>query len=153
VSESRPRWTKGKLRELNLILWAVWDPIEAGVPLDEYESYAPRVANLLEKGADAATVAEAVSDIRSKQMRADRDPPRSRRQRGRKIDRPPARSSNGLRQVNILASRKMSAFRVEHRDGEGRAGILTTAHGVVRTPAFLPVGTKATVKLLVRGND
>lgn len=28
----------------------------------------------------------------------------------------------------------------------GRAGVLTTAHGVIRTPAFIPVGTLATVK-------
>ena len=37
-------------------------------------------------------------------------------------------------------------FRVETRDGAARAGILTTAHGQVRTPAFMPVGTAATVK-------
>ena len=28
----------------------------------------------------------------------------------------------------------------------GRAGILTTPHGVIYTPAFVTVGTKATVK-------
>ncbi len=28
----------------------------------------------------------------------------------------------------------------------GRAGVLTTAHGIILTPAFVPVGTKATVK-------
>jgi queuine tRNA-ribosyltransferase len=37
-------------------------------------------------------------------------------------------------------------FTVTARDGAARAGILRTAHGDVRTPAFLPVGTKATVK-------
>jgi queuine tRNA-ribosyltransferase len=37
-------------------------------------------------------------------------------------------------------------FTVTARDGAARAGVLHTAHGVVRTPAFLPVGTKATVK-------
>jgi queuine tRNA-ribosyltransferase len=31
-------------------------------------------------------------------------------------------------------------------DGEARAGILRTGHGEVPTPAFMPVGTKATVK-------
>jgi queuine tRNA-ribosyltransferase len=31
-------------------------------------------------------------------------------------------------------------------DGAARAGILRTAHGEVRTPAFMPVGTKGTVK-------
>jgi queuine tRNA-ribosyltransferase len=42
----------------------------------------------------------------------------------------------------------MSIFGVEATDGEARAGILHTAHGEVRTPAFMPVGTKATVKML-----
>ena len=31
-------------------------------------------------------------------------------------------------------------------DGAARAAEMTTAHGVVRTPAFMPVGTQATVK-------
>ena len=38
------------------------------------------------------------------------------------------------------------SFTVKARDGAARAGILRTAHGDVRTPAFMPVGTKATVK-------
>jgi queuine tRNA-ribosyltransferase len=37
-------------------------------------------------------------------------------------------------------------FEVVATDGEARAGILHTAHGDVPTPAFMPVGTKATVK-------
>src|SRR5881397_3221865 len=37
-------------------------------------------------------------------------------------------------------------FEVTARDGAARAGVLRTAHGDVRTPAFMPVGTKATVK-------
>ena len=39
-------------------------------------------------------------------------------------------------------------FRVEHRDGEARAGLLETPRGVVRTPCFMPVGTKGTVKAM-----
>ncbi len=38
------------------------------------------------------------------------------------------------------------SFRVAATDGAARAGVLTTAHGDVPTPAFMPVGTKATVK-------
>jgi queuine tRNA-ribosyltransferase len=38
------------------------------------------------------------------------------------------------------------AFEVVATDGAARAGILHTAHGEVPTPAFMPVGTKATVK-------
>jgi len=42
----------------------------------------------------------------------------------------------------------LSPFRVTATDGEARAGILETAHGSIPTPAFIPVGTKATVKSL-----
>jgi queuine tRNA-ribosyltransferase len=37
-------------------------------------------------------------------------------------------------------------FTVAATDGAARAGTLRTAHGEVPTPAFMPVGTKATVK-------
>ena len=39
-------------------------------------------------------------------------------------------------------------FEVTATDGAARAGVLRTAHGDVPTPAFMPVGTKATVKSL-----
>jgi queuine tRNA-ribosyltransferase len=34
-------------------------------------------------------------------------------------------------------------------DGIGRAGIIRTPHGPIQTPAFIPVGTKATVKTVL----
>ena len=37
-------------------------------------------------------------------------------------------------------------FTVEATEGRARAGRLLTPHGVVETPCFMPVGTKATVK-------
>ena len=39
-----------------------------------------------------------------------------------------------------------STFELVAREGEARAGLLKTAHGEVRTPVFMPVGTKASVK-------
>ena len=39
-------------------------------------------------------------------------------------------------------------FTLGATDGAARAGVLRTAHGEVPTPAFMPVGTKATVKSL-----
>ena len=42
----------------------------------------------------------------------------------------------------------MTCFTVTATDGAARAGILRTAHGDVPTPAFMPVGTKGTVKSL-----
>src|SRR5436190_6278107 len=38
------------------------------------------------------------------------------------------------------------SFRVTHRDGCARRGVLATAHGDVETPAFMPVGTQGAVK-------
>ena len=40
----------------------------------------------------------------------------------------------------------MDTFAVTATDGAARAGVLRTAHGDVPTPAFMPVGTKGTVK-------
>lgn len=42
----------------------------------------------------------------------------------------------------------MSAFTLDARDGAARAGTLHTGHGDVETPAFMPVGTQASVKAL-----
>jgi queuine tRNA-ribosyltransferase len=39
-------------------------------------------------------------------------------------------------------------FEVRATDGAARAGVLRTAHGEIRTPVFMPVGTKGTVKSL-----
>ena len=39
-------------------------------------------------------------------------------------------------------------FEVLATDGAARRGRLTTAHGVVDTPAFMPVGTRGAVKSL-----
>ena len=38
------------------------------------------------------------------------------------------------------------SFQITHVDGRARAGLLRTPHGEVQTPAFMPVGTQATVK-------
>jgi queuine tRNA-ribosyltransferase len=39
-------------------------------------------------------------------------------------------------------------FSVEAIDGAARAGRLVTTHGVIETPAFMPVGTYGTVKAM-----
>lgn len=42
-------------------------------------------------------------------------------------------------------------FTIDSRlsDAAGRTGVLSTPHGVIRTPAFIPVGTRATVKAVL----
>ncbi|MDI3493157.1 MAG: queuine tRNA-ribosyltransferase [Desulfomicrobiaceae bacterium] len=40
----------------------------------------------------------------------------------------------------------MTCFSLITTDGQARRGILTTAHGQIQTPIFMPVGTRGTVK-------
>ncbi len=47
---------------------------------------------------------------------------------------------------------KMFGYKIHHRDGKARAGIVNTARGEIRTPAFMPVGTAATVKGMLPEN-
>jgi queuine tRNA-ribosyltransferase len=46
------------------------------------------------------------------------------------------------------AAARSEIFALEATDGSARAGVIRTAHGEIPTPAFMPVGTKATVKSL-----
>ncbi|MEC7277419.1 MAG: tRNA guanosine(34) transglycosylase Tgt [Bdellovibrionota bacterium] len=39
-------------------------------------------------------------------------------------------------------------YKLEAKCGEARAGTITTAHGVIETPIFMPVGTRASVKTM-----
>jgi queuine tRNA-ribosyltransferase len=43
----------------------------------------------------------------------------------------------------------MLKFNVTHTDHDARLGTLHTAHGAIRTPAFMPVGTAGTVKAML----
>jgi queuine tRNA-ribosyltransferase len=40
-------------------------------------------------------------------------------------------------------------FEVNHVDGQARCGVLQTMHGVIQTPAFMPVGTSGAVKAIL----
>lgn len=42
----------------------------------------------------------------------------------------------------------MKQFKILHKDGKARVGRLTTSHGVIETPQFIPVGTLGSVKAL-----
>ncbi|MEQ6247819.1 tRNA guanosine(34) transglycosylase Tgt [Sulfitobacter sp. HNIBRBA3233] len=44
------------------------------------------------------------------------------------------------------------SYRTEARDGRARTGAITTPRGEIRTPAFMPVGTAATVKAMLPGS-
>src|ERR1700742_4207374 len=48
-----------------------------------------------------------------------------------------------------VLSNMSNAFDILATDGKARRGQLQTAHGVVNTPAFMPVGTAGTVKAML----
>lgn len=50
----------------------------------------------------------------------------------------------------MTLSTSVGAFTVERADKRclARTGVLRTAHGIIRTPVFMPVGTQATVKTI-----
>ena len=41
-----------------------------------------------------------------------------------------------------------SRYKIKDKDGKARAGVITTPHGEIKTPVFMPVGTQATVKTM-----
>lgn len=45
-----------------------------------------------------------------------------------------------------------TSFQIHARDGAARAGVLSLPRGEIRTPAFMPVGTAATVKAMLPGS-
>ncbi|MEA3050178.1 MAG: queuine tRNA-ribosyltransferase [Sphingomonadales bacterium] len=47
-----------------------------------------------------------------------------------------------------MDSRPRFAFSIAATDGAARTGVIATRRGVIRTPAFMPVGTAATVKAM-----
>lgn len=44
------------------------------------------------------------------------------------------------------------SFQINARDGQARTGVIATPRGEIRTPAFMPVGTAATVKAMLPEN-
>src|SRR4051812_40806840 len=48
--------------------------------------------------------------------------------------------------VHELSKKSPFSFRVHATDARARTGVMTTAHGDVETPAFMPVGTQGAVK-------
>jgi queuine tRNA-ribosyltransferase len=58
---------------------------------------------------------------------------------------PPSRCVSRETQANCVSPMSIH-FELLATDGAARTGTLTTPHGVVRTPVFMPVGTQATVK-------
>jgi queuine tRNA-ribosyltransferase len=58
---------------------------------------------------------------------------------------------DAVRNQGILwAVPTLCAFAVTHREGAARRGALVTPHGIVETPAFMPVGTQGAVKAVTQ---
>jgi queuine tRNA-ribosyltransferase len=50
--------------------------------------------------------------------------------------------------VSEYHPRMSFGFSVTHTEGNARRGVLTTPHGTVQTPAFMPVGTRGAIKAI-----
>ena len=72
--EAFRRSIASKIRAASAVLRSEWNPNEAGttpdLPVDEYESYAPSVVGLIERGADDDEVADLLASIASQKMGA-----------------------------------------------------------------------------------
>src|SRR2546429_4574815 len=67
--------------ELGLLLWAVWDPIDAVVPLDEYESYVPIIWRLLSERAGVEAISGELARISQERIGGGRDTERDAAER------------------------------------------------------------------------
>jgi hypothetical protein len=65
--DARTKAEKDRFRkyapELELLLWAVWDPIGVGVPLDEYANYVPGIWRLLDEQAGPEAISAELKRI------------------------------------------------------------------------------------------
>ena len=52
--------------------------------------------------------------------------------------------------ISTLKKTEMFNFTLEHSDGLARAGCISTSHGEINTPVFMPVATQGSVKALDR---
>ncbi len=53
-----------------------------------------------------------------------------------------------LQNIKYKSVQKFS-FKLNHQHNNARCGVITTAHGEIRTPTFMPVGTRGTVKAML----
>jgi queuine tRNA-ribosyltransferase len=57
--------------------------------------------------------------------------------------------ANAQRSVKDMPMTKPFSFSLNATDGKARTGVISTPRGDIRTPAFMPVGTAATVKAMM----
>jgi hypothetical protein len=69
----RAFWRARGMRELQLLLWAAWDPLDEGSP-GEYDGYALRVASLLGSRASGEAIAAELGRIRRNELGLEPDP-------------------------------------------------------------------------------
>jgi hypothetical protein len=71
--EWREFWSVRGMRELQLVLWAGWDPI-GSTPTGEYDRYAFRIASLLGSRASREALADELGRIRRNELGLEPDP-------------------------------------------------------------------------------
>jgi queuine tRNA-ribosyltransferase len=62
------------------------------------------------------------------------------------VDLPSKRAESAVMTVQLSATSGDFQFAIQGRDGAARTGVISLPRGDIRTPAFMPVGTAATVK-------
>lgn len=72
----RSKQVNALIKKVNDVLAEQWDPIglyedEPEIALDEYTSYAPKIAGLLIQGADVSSIQSCLSEIKSEMMELD----------------------------------------------------------------------------------
>jgi queuine tRNA-ribosyltransferase len=111
--------------------WRTRGERELGGVLAEYEPCATRVATLLGSRAPREALVAELARIREHELH---------------LAPSPARDAEVAERVLTWFEASDGSFTLAATDGVARAGVVHTAHGDVPTPAFMPVGTKGSVK-------
>jgi len=69
----RAFWQARGMRELQLLIWAAWDPMDEA-SLGEYEGYGLRIASLLGRRASREAIAAELGRIRRDELELEPDP-------------------------------------------------------------------------------
>jgi hypothetical protein len=85
ANEWRAFWRDRGERELELLLWAAWDPVDGASP-DDYTKVAPRVASLLASSAGLEALTDELGRIRVDELALAPEPEADRKAAGKIAD-------------------------------------------------------------------
>jgi hypothetical protein len=73
AADWRAFWQARGMRELRLLLWAAWDPLD-GMPPGDYDGHALRIASLLGSRASCEAIAAELGRIRRDELSLEPSP-------------------------------------------------------------------------------